>query len=90
MYDTNSSDPIDKKLKEWHNSHNSQVEWKKIKRGIYSFGKTEVLLALNNNKLIIKQINGKPIKDNLLTLEKFVSLNELFEIEHEHDAAKLN
>ncbi|VWU48581.1 conserved protein, unknown function [Hepatocystis sp. ex Piliocolobus tephrosceles] len=86
MYDTNSSDPIDKKLKEWHNSHNSQVGWRKLKRATYAFGKSEVVLILNHNKLIVKQINGKPIKNNLLTLEKFVSLNELFELEQEQNA----
>ncbi|EDL42909.1 hypothetical protein, conserved [Plasmodium vivax] len=82
-YVTNSSDPIDKKLKDWHNTHNSQVGWKKSRRGVYTFGGTEVVLSLVHDKIIVKKINGKYVKDNLLSVEKFVSLNELFELHRE-------
>ncbi|SOV75490.1 conserved Plasmodium protein, unknown function [Plasmodium sp. gorilla clade G3] len=85
LYITNSSDPIDKKLSEWHNTHNSQIGWKKYRRGVYTFGKTEVILSLVHDKIIVKKINGKHIKDNLLTVEKFVSLNELYEIQQEEN-----
>lgn len=84
-YVTNSSDPIDKKLKDWHNTHNSQIVWKKNRRGVYSFGKTEVVLSLVHDKIVVKQIDGKPVKDNLLTVEKFVSLNELNELQREEN-----
>lgn len=83
FYITNSSDPIDKKLKDWHNTHNSQIGWKKSRRGVYTFGKTEVVLSLVHDKIIVKKINGKYVKDNLLSVEKFVSLNELFELHRE-------
>ncbi|GAB64488.1 hypothetical protein PCYB_012210 [Plasmodium cynomolgi strain B] len=83
FYVTNSSDPIDKKLKDWHNTHNSQVGWKKSRRGVYTFGRTEVVLSLVHDKIIVKKINGKYLKDNLLSVEKFVSLNELFELHRE-------
>ncbi|KJP85367.1 hypothetical protein AK88_04994 [Plasmodium fragile] len=83
FYVTNSSDPIDKKLKDWHNTHNSQVGWKKSRRGVYTFGRTEVVLSLVHDKIIVKNINGKYVKDNLLSVEKFVSLNELFELHRE-------
>ncbi|GAW78986.1 hypothetical protein, conserved [Plasmodium gonderi] len=83
LYIVNSSDPIDKKLKDWHNTHNSQINWKKSRRGVYTFGKTEVVLSLVHDKIIVKRINGKNVKDNLLTVEKFVSLNELFELHRE-------
>ncbi|EUD66587.1 hypothetical protein C922_02908 [Plasmodium inui San Antonio 1] len=82
-YVTNSSDPIDKKLKDWHNTHNSQIGWKKSRRGVYTFGRTEVVLSLVHDKIIVKKINGKYVKDNLLSVEKFVSLNELFELHRE-------
>ncbi|ANQ05847.1 Uncharacterized protein PCOAH_00001790 [Plasmodium coatneyi] len=83
FYVTNSSDPIDKKLKDWHNTHNSQIGWKKSRRGVYTFGRTEVVLSLVHDKIIVKKINGKYVKDNLLSVEKFVSLNELFELHRE-------
>ncbi|SBT74780.1 conserved Plasmodium protein, unknown function [Plasmodium malariae] len=85
FYITNSSDPIDKKLRDWHNTHNSQIAWNKNRRGVYTFGKTEVALSLVHDKIIVKRINGKEVKDNLLTVEKFVSLNELFELQQEQN-----
>ncbi|SCD22411.1 conserved Plasmodium protein, unknown function [Plasmodium ovale] len=85
IYITSSSDPIDKKLRDWHNTHNSQIGWKKSRRGVYTFGRTEVVLSLIHDKIIVKKINGKTIKDNLLTVEKFVSLNELFELQQEEN-----
>ncbi|CRG93108.1 conserved Plasmodium protein, unknown function [Plasmodium gallinaceum] len=89
LYITNSSDPIDKKLRDWHNTHNSQIGWKKNRRGVYTFGKTEVVLNLAHDKIIVKKINGKDIKDNLLTVEKFVSLNELYELQQEENDNEL-
>ncbi|CRG98480.1 conserved Plasmodium protein, unknown function [Plasmodium relictum] len=89
FYITNSSDPIDKKLRDWHNTHNSQIGWKKNRRGVYTFGKTEVALSLVHDKIIVKKINGKDIKDNLLTVEKFVSLNELYELQQEDNNSEL-
>ncbi|KEG03571.1 conserved Plasmodium protein, unknown function [Plasmodium vinckei vinckei] len=88
-YSTTSSDPIDRKLQDWHNTHNSQIGWEKIRRGVYHFGKTEVSLRLIHDKIIVKKINGKIIGDNLLTVEKFVSLNELFELQNEDSVGAL-
>ncbi|CXI78704.1 conserved Plasmodium protein, unknown function [Plasmodium berghei] len=89
VYSTTSSDPIDRKLQDWHNTHNSQIGWEKIRRGVYHFGKTEVSLRLIHDKIIVKKINGKIIDDNLLTVEKFVSLNELFELQNEDSVSTL-
>lgn len=89
IYSTTSSDPIDRKLQDWHNTHNSQIGWEKIRRGVYHFGKTEVSLRLIHDKIIVKKINGKIIDDNLLTVEKFVSLNELFELQNEDSVSTL-
>ncbi|KAK2197671.1 hypothetical protein BdWA1_000674 [Babesia duncani] len=54
-YTSKYSDAVDKELERWHNSHNSTLIWKRLKRGVYNVGQMQVKIVKLNGTLYIKE-----------------------------------
>lgn len=73
IYVGQRSDEVDMKLQEWHNSHNSKVQWQKINKGLYYFGETEVHVDKINGKLMCCVDDATWNRGKMSSVEKFVA-----------------
>ncbi|GFE54374.1 hypothetical protein BaOVIS_017780 [Babesia ovis] len=72
-YTAQFNDPVEKELEKWHNRHNTNIKWTRVKRGVYTANDQEVKLVKLNGGLYVKGASNNSKHDHL-PIDKFVQM----------------
>lgn len=72
-------DQVDASLECWYNQTNSEIDFKRINRGVYVFGSTQVEIDVINHKLMARTEDGWN-RGKYAPIEKFLATYEPIEI----------